>query len=232
MMPILSSTIALFELADLPDADHQDHGDERHDEEGRQVGDDGEAEQVRRGREGGGEVLAGRVGGARARPRPRPCGPIGSRSRARRACETPKWRQQLAEVARPADRHPDVAHRVLDDQVPADDPGHQLAQRGIGVGVGRARDRHHGGELGVAERREAAGERGEQEREHDGGPGAGPERIADDGRAGGGEDAGADGGADAERGQVPLAERAPEAAALQDVVSRSPARISGGKAGS
>ena len=80
---------------------------------------------------------------------------------------TPKWRQQLAEVARPADRHADVADRVLDDQVPADDPRHQLAERRVGVGVRRARDRHHRRELGVAERREPAGERGEQERDDD-----------------------------------------------------------------
>ena len=140
--------------------------------------------------------------------------------------------QQLAEVARPPDRHADVAHRVLDDQVPADDPRHQLAERGVGVGVGRARDRHHRGELGVAERGEAAGDRGEQEREDDRRAGAGAERVADDRGAGRGEDAGADGGADAERGEVPLAERALEAAALEDVVSRSPARTSAGEAGS
>ncbi len=50
------------------------------------------------------------------------------------------------------------------------------------------------------------------------GPGAGPERVAHDRGAGGGEDAGADGGADAQRGEMPLAEGALEPAALRDVV--------------
>ena len=37
-------------------------------------------------------------------------------------------------------------------QVPADDPGDELAEGGVGEGVGRAGHRHGGGELGVAER--------------------------------------------------------------------------------
>ena len=46
---------------------------------------------------------------------------------------------------------------VLEDEVPADDPRDQLAERGVGVGIGRSGDGHHRGELGVAERREDAG---------------------------------------------------------------------------
>jgi hypothetical protein len=126
--------------------------------------------------------------------------------------------EQLPEVARPADRHADVPHRVLDDQVPPDDPGHQFAQRGVGIGICRPADRHHGGELRVAERGESAGDGREQEREHDGGSRAQADAVAYDGGPGGGEDPRADGGADAKRGQVPLAERAPEPAPFHDVV--------------
>ena len=52
-----------------------------------------------------------------------------------------------------ADRH--VADGVFEDQVPADDPGDQLAHGGVGVGVGAAGDGDHGRQLGVAERGEA-----------------------------------------------------------------------------
>jgi hypothetical protein len=130
----------------------------------------------------------------------------------------PEMADQLAEIPGPSDGHADVAHRVFHDQVPPDDPGDELAQRSVGVGVGGARDRYHRRELGVAQRREAAGDRREQEREHDRRAGARPRRVADDGRAGGGEDPGADRGPDAERGEVPLVEGAREPAALADVL--------------
>ena len=62
------------------------------------------------------------------------------------------------EVAAPADRDGHRSDRVLEDQVPADHPGEDLAERGVGVGVGAAGDRDHRRELGVAERREPARE--------------------------------------------------------------------------
>ena len=40
----------------------------------------------------------------------------------------PKPRSSSHEVARPGDGDGDVAHRVLDDEVPADDPGDELAR--------------------------------------------------------------------------------------------------------
>jgi hypothetical protein len=204
-------------LGALADADHQHHRDERHDQERGKIGDDGEAEQVGRRGDCRGEILAGRVGRASRQRLGREMrrSVVGREPGRHRDAEVG---QELAEIARPPDRHADVAHRVLDDQVPADDPRHQLAERGVRVGVRRARDRHHRGELGVTERGEPAGERGEQERDDDRGTGAGAERVADDRRARGGEDAGADRGPDAERRQVPLAEGALEAAALEDVV--------------
>ena len=49
-----------------------------------------------------------------------------------------------------------LAEGVLEDEVPADDPGDQLAERRVGVGVGRPGDGDHAGELGVAEAGEGA----------------------------------------------------------------------------
>ena len=107
-------------------------------------------------------------------------------------------REQPLHVAAPADGHRHRADRVFEDQVPADDPGEQLAQRRIGVGVGAAGDRNHRGELGVAERREPAGQAGEEVGHHDGRPG-----LVGRGGAGEHEDAGADDRADAQQRQVP-----------------------------
>ena len=77
-----------------------------------------------------------------------------------------------------------------------------LAERRVAVGVGRAGDRDHRGELGVAEAGEGAPEPGEDEREDDRRPGElGRRRAGDD------EDAGPDDGADPERDEVERAER-------------------------
>jgi hypothetical protein len=75
--------------------------------------------------------------------------------------------QELVEVAAPADRDRGHGDAVLEDQVPADDPGHDLAGGGVGVGVGAARDRDRGGQLGVRQDREQAGQGGEDERDGD-----------------------------------------------------------------
>ena len=79
-----------------------------------------------------------------------------------------------AEVARPGNGDRDVAHGVLEDQVPADDPRHEFTQGGVGIRVGAARDGDQGGELGVAERGKATRYGGEQKREHQGRTGSGP----------------------------------------------------------
>ena len=55
--------------------------------------------------------------------------------------------QERIQIVRPAggdDARPDG---VFEDQVPADDPGDQLAQRRVRVGVCTAGHRHHAGEL-------------------------------------------------------------------------------------
>ena len=131
----------------------------------------------------------------------------------------------------------DVADHVFEDEVPADDPGEDFAERGVGVRVGAARDGDHRGQFGVAESGKAAGDGDQQERNGNrraGGRTAVHERArraagaqevdqqvqhlgVQDGRrfevlAGGGgagedEDSRANDGADAERGQRPGAER-------------------------
>ncbi len=121
--------------------------------------------------------------------------------------------QQLLHVAAPADGDGHRADGVLEDQVPADDPGEELTHRRVGVGVGAAGDRNHRRELGVAQRREAAGEAGDQIRHHDGGA-----RLVGGRGSGQDEDAGADDRADAEQRQVPRGQAAPQGfAAMLDV---------------
>ena len=127
-----------------------------------------------------------------------------------------------------ADRH--VRAGVLQDQIPADDPGDQLAQRGVGVGVGRAGNGNHRGQFGIAEAGERADNGHQHHGERDGRAGARPagqRRVGDDvvapaaysacwwriellagnRRADDREDARANHGADAQRGQRPRPER-------------------------
>ncbi len=126
-----------------------------------------------------------------------------------------------------ADAH--VGEGVFEDQIPADDPGHQFAERGVGVGVGRAGDGNHRGQFGVAEAGEDADDGNKDERECERRTGAGSsghggvgEQVVDErgvadfggvellarhGGADDGEDAGADNSADAERGERPGSER-------------------------
>ncbi len=112
--------------------------------------------------------------------------------------------EQLVQIRAPADRHAGDRDAVLEDQVPADDPGRELAERRVGVGVGAARDRDRRGELRERERGEDAGDAREHEGEDDRRAG-GRDRLADDH-----EDAGADDRAEAERGQVEGADGALE----------------------
>jgi len=120
-----------------------------------------------------------------------------------------------------ADGH--VGAGVFKDEVPADDPCDEFAEGSVGVGIRRARDGDHGGELGIAKASERADDRNQNERERDGRAGAGTaaergvvndvfgQRRVDDagdrGFAAGdccaddGEDAGADDCADAESGE-------------------------------
>jgi hypothetical protein len=106
-------------------------------------------------------------------------------------------RQQLDQVLGPALGHRRSAEGEFEHQVPADDPGDQLAQGGVGEGVGAAGHRHGAGQLGVAQPGEGAGDRGDHEGQRDGRTG-----LGGGGHPGEHEDTGADGDPDAEDGQV------------------------------
>ena len=193
----------------LVDAPHEHPRDQGHDQEGRQVEQDVHAEHDRRLRVGlrraldddperGGIDAARRRGRHVVRPlegRPE----VGPQPQRNLDAEAP---HQLLEVPGPRDRHRHVTHGVLEDEVPADDPRDQLAERRVGVRVGGAGDRHHGRELRVAQRREPARHRHEQERDDQRRPGADVLGPAGRRRADRREDARADDGADAERGQL------------------------------
>ena len=133
-------------LLHAPDEDDRDGRDDAHRE---RVEDDRHAQDVRRARED-----------RRGRRRRAVVGHEPARERDAEAAE------EGVGVAGPGDGDGRVADRVLEEQIPADDPGRQLAERGVGVRVGAARDGDHRGELGVAERGEAADDRGEHERRH------------------------------------------------------------------
>ncbi|VVB47148.1 hypothetical protein RHAL1_02661 [Beijerinckiaceae bacterium RH AL1] len=100
--------------------------------------------------------------------------------------------EQAERVLAPADGDGRGAHRIFEDEIPADDPGEDLAERRGGIGVGGAGDRQHRGELGIAEADEGAGDAAEHEGQHDRRPG-----VVGGGGSGQNEDAGADDRADA-----------------------------------
>ncbi len=101
----------------------------------------------------------------------------------------PKNPRTRLKYSAPGDGDRRGADRVLEHEVPADDPRHELAHRRVGVGVGAAGDRNHRRELGVAESGERAADAGDEERERhrrarairDGGRRADEEARADDG---------------------------------------------------
>jgi hypothetical protein len=113
--------------------------------------------------------------------------------------------EQRDEVAGPADRDGGRAERIFEDQIPPDHPGDELAERGVGVGVGGTGDRHRRGELGIAQGREHARQARQHHGEDDRGTGVGCRGLA-----GQNEDAGADDGADTQHDQLPGAEHALE----------------------
>ena len=85
-------------------------------------------------------------------------------------------RADRLDVRGEADADAHVGEGVFEDQVPADDPRDQLAQRGVGVGVRRAGDGNHRGEFGVAEPGEHAHDRDQDQRERERRAGAGAAR--------------------------------------------------------
>ncbi len=111
--------------------------------------------------------------------------------------------EEAHHVSGPADRDRGRGEQVLEDQVPADEPRDELAERGVRVGVRAARDGNHRRELGVAEAREGATESRDQERDDQRGAG-----VVRGRGAGEHENAGADDRPDAEQHQRAGVERA------------------------
>jgi hypothetical protein len=91
------------------------------------------------------------------------------------------------------------------DQIPADDPGDELTERCVPVGIRAAGDGNHRRELGVAESGEQTAESRQNEGVHDRRSG-----IVRRGRASQHEDAGPDDRPDAERRQIECAKRPPK----------------------
>ena len=109
----------------------------------------------------------------------------------------PRLAHDVREVRRPAHRHRAGAQGQLQDQVPADDPGDELAQACVGERVGRTSHRHRARELRVAERRQRTREAREDERQRHRRPGLLTRRLAREH-----EDPGADDHPDPEDGQL------------------------------
>ncbi len=186
------------EVGRFLDADDQDRGDDQDGKEGDKVEDAGDVGQSRG------------VDGGRKRRRGLPLVGVEVEHVAigggelRRQVNV-QLLQQAHEVSRPAGGHGGGAEGVFEHQVPADDPGDQLAQGGIAIGVGGAGDGNDGGELRVAKPGKGAGDAGKDKAESDRWTG-----VERSGLAGQHEDPGADDGADAEGDEVDRAERAPE----------------------
>jgi len=145
--------------------------------------------------------------------------------------------EQIDDVGGKTDGDAHVGEGVLENEVPAYDPGDELTEYRVGVGVGGAGDGDHAGELGVAQAGECTYEGDENQRYNQRRASAGTtsecaggvvdyvdnevedrrlpsgidRRRASDGRADDGEDARADDDADAERGERDGAERLLEA---------------------
>ena len=167
----------------LLDPDDQDPRDEHGDRDPRQVEHAAGAEEVARRR-----IVVERRVGERLRQ-------VDSEDR-----------QDVLEVLRPAVGDGHRRHGILQDQVPPDDPGEQLAQRGVGICIGRARHGNHRREFRIAERREDAGDARRHKRHYQRGTGA-----VVGGLTGENEDAGADHGAHPEGGELIGPQDAPQA---------------------
>ncbi len=126
----------------LANAAHQNDGEDQHDEEGGNVEAEVPAGMV--------EPVAGQVLQA--------VGQIGGRDPHARDGVQAEPVQQVDHVGGKAHADGHVGAGVFEDQIPADDPGDELAQGGVGVGIGRAGNGNHGREFGVAE----AGERADE----------------------------------------------------------------------
>ena len=63
--------------------------------------------------------------------------------------------------------HRHVGPRIFQDQIPADNPRHQFAQRRVGIRIRRPRNRNHRSQFGIAKASQAANERHQHQRNCD-----------------------------------------------------------------
>ncbi len=75
--------------------------------------------------------------------------------------------EERLEIIPPRDRHGHVADRVLENQVPPDDPRDHLTERRVRVGIGAAGLGNHRRQLGVAEAGQGTADAQQNEREHE-----------------------------------------------------------------
>src|SRR5699024_3117249 len=81
-----------------------------------------------------------------------------------RDLEAEEVEQQLVDVLRPADGYRSSGDSVFEEEAGGDTHGRQLAESGIGIGVGRSGDRDGTGEFGIADDGEAGDDAGDDER--------------------------------------------------------------------
>ena len=98
-------------------------------------------------------------------------------------------------IAGPANGNGGGGKKVFQDKIPADDPGEELAQRGIGVGVGAAGGGNHGGIFGITEAGKETADAGDGEGEDESRAG-----MLGGGGAGQNKDPSSNDGSDAEEG--------------------------------
>ena len=114
--------------------------------------------------------------------------------------------QEGDDVARPTDGDGGGRKQILKNQVPANDPGHELPQRGVAVSVGGPGYGNHGRELGITKPSEGASHPRQHEREDNRRTGVFCCRLAREH-----EDARADDCTDTQSGQVHWSQRPFEA---------------------
>ena len=73
--------------------------------------------------------------------------------------------QDVVQICGEPHRDAHIREGVLKNQVPSDDPGEDLAERRVRIGVCAPGNGNHGSQLGIAKSREAAGYRHQDERE-------------------------------------------------------------------
>ena len=76
----------------------------------------------------------------------------------------PEAGENALKIAAPAHRHRHRADGIFEDEIPADHPREDFAERGVGIGVGAARDGNHRRQLGITQRRERTHYRNQYQR--------------------------------------------------------------------